>query len=384
MQTLVYNVHLPVVGEHVNISTTDAKYTVSSLEGQSAPYDSAIITNTSTGEQSRIIITRGKWQVEYYNEPHNISFHNPIPVITVPQPVTLPRPVTITIPLSPAVTLPLPRPVTVPAPQPILTMPQQTIPNPLQPLLLPIQQAVIEDDGAIYQSLANIENIQTKTGARGVFIKRKYRGNDIYGYEYYLFTITKGSNALFDINMPYYKAPTRVDLRKRILTNYVYPRGGGAGTGVRVPWQFKGTPLEAGDHILFPQILQRGQNVTQVNIRVGDTGLLEYMNLDITQRQAEKVTDYTGMAKRDKYGELIYRTTVHQHIDREKINYNFVVTNISGKTATILFNDIPANIYSQASTNNPNERKISLRDTGLWIFKKYPEMHAGEHIIFNR
>lgn len=74
MQTVTYVVHLPRIGEKVNIDLLpQGKYTVTSIETQN-PIDSVIIVDDNTGTQSRLVIVNGKWQVQNFNHPHNVNF----------------------------------------------------------------------------------------------------------------------------------------------------------------------------------------------------------------------------------------------------------------------------------------------------------------------
>lgn len=87
MQTIVYTVALPSINDGVLISNFEDSYVVSSVESEQPPYDSAIITNVQTGDISRIVVTRGKWQVEGLLVPHTISIipkHVPMPTIRLP------------------------------------------------------------------------------------------------------------------------------------------------------------------------------------------------------------------------------------------------------------------------------------------------------------
>jgi len=70
MQTIEYIVELPSVGEIINIDISPSKYIVYQIEDK----DSVIIQNETNGELSRIIVCRGKWQVEHFPYNHIISF----------------------------------------------------------------------------------------------------------------------------------------------------------------------------------------------------------------------------------------------------------------------------------------------------------------------
>lgn len=74
MQTVTYIIHLPRIGEKVVIDVLpEGKFTVNYIETHN-PTDSVVIINDDTGELSRLVITNGKWQVNYFAHPHNINF----------------------------------------------------------------------------------------------------------------------------------------------------------------------------------------------------------------------------------------------------------------------------------------------------------------------
>ena len=70
MQTIEYVVELPIVGDILNIDIIPDKFSVYEIEQK----DSVIIRNQRTGELTRIIICRGKWQVEHFIYKHVITF----------------------------------------------------------------------------------------------------------------------------------------------------------------------------------------------------------------------------------------------------------------------------------------------------------------------
>lgn len=84
MQTVVYTIHLPVINEIVRISSIPEDYIVDTIENQQPPYDSVLIRPLDGESLSRLVIINGKWKVEAYNEPHDITFHNRLtqPLIT--------------------------------------------------------------------------------------------------------------------------------------------------------------------------------------------------------------------------------------------------------------------------------------------------------------
>ncbi len=79
MQTVVYNIILPSIGNNVEISNIADRYTVYQIENTMPPYDKIIIRNNLTGDLSRMVITNGKWQIQYYPMEHEITI---IPSIT--------------------------------------------------------------------------------------------------------------------------------------------------------------------------------------------------------------------------------------------------------------------------------------------------------------
>ena len=74
MQNITYNVVLPQIGDRVRISTVVAPYQVHEMEKKSPPYDRVIIRNNDTQELSRLVITNGEWQIQYYPIAHTITF----------------------------------------------------------------------------------------------------------------------------------------------------------------------------------------------------------------------------------------------------------------------------------------------------------------------
>lgn len=77
MQTITYTLILPRVGDRVTISDVTNIYTVYQIENIRPPYDSVVIRNNTSGDLSRIVITNGKWQVQYYPVEHTITINNP-------------------------------------------------------------------------------------------------------------------------------------------------------------------------------------------------------------------------------------------------------------------------------------------------------------------
>ena len=79
---------MPVVGQKVIIDILPDEYTVSQIEKYN-PTDSVLISNNRTHEISRLVITNGKWQIEYFSEPHVVQFRTEtktqrIPIIPLP------------------------------------------------------------------------------------------------------------------------------------------------------------------------------------------------------------------------------------------------------------------------------------------------------------
>ena len=76
MQTVTYISILPSIGDNVTISDVMVPYVVHEIEKKSSPYDKVIIRNNDTGDLSRLVITNGEWQIQYYPTPHTITFNN--------------------------------------------------------------------------------------------------------------------------------------------------------------------------------------------------------------------------------------------------------------------------------------------------------------------
>jgi hypothetical protein len=79
MEVVNYEVPKPVIGDAVQISTNDDDYTIYALGNKAPPYDNVIILHDATKNDpqpsySRLVITNGKWQVHYYDEPHDVTF----------------------------------------------------------------------------------------------------------------------------------------------------------------------------------------------------------------------------------------------------------------------------------------------------------------------
>ena len=134
MQTIIYHVPLPHIGDKVTISDINNEYMVNSLESDTPPYDSAIIINTKTNELSRIIVSRGQWQVENYTLPHKVQITQPImtqPFITQPmmtQPMMTQPMMTQPMMTQPMMTQPM-------MTQPMMTQPMMTQPMMTQPMM---------------------------------------------------------------------------------------------------------------------------------------------------------------------------------------------------------------------------------------------------------
>ena len=109
MQTVTYQVTLPVVNQRVNISTTPIQYTVVLIEKQFPPYDNVLIKPVNSDELSRLVIINGKWQVEKYNDDHIITFQPNTPPNIRPM---VPNPLYYDLPTAnPTNTLIMPQPV---------------------------------------------------------------------------------------------------------------------------------------------------------------------------------------------------------------------------------------------------------------------------------
>lgn len=76
MQTLTYFVPVPRISDHVSISTTNIPYIIIRFENASPPYDSVIIRNLETQEESRLVVINGLWKVQNYPIDHAVTFHN--------------------------------------------------------------------------------------------------------------------------------------------------------------------------------------------------------------------------------------------------------------------------------------------------------------------
>ena len=75
MQTVTYRVQLPHIGDRVLISGIGDTYLIHSIENIQPPYDSILIHPINDyNDISRLVIINGKWQIQYYNKPHNINF----------------------------------------------------------------------------------------------------------------------------------------------------------------------------------------------------------------------------------------------------------------------------------------------------------------------
>jgi hypothetical protein len=61
---------IPYINQHVTISTVADRYKVVNFERN----DTIIIENLTTGELSRLVLTNGEWQVQYYPIVHIINF----------------------------------------------------------------------------------------------------------------------------------------------------------------------------------------------------------------------------------------------------------------------------------------------------------------------
>jgi hypothetical protein len=77
MQTVTYNVDVPIVGQHVLIRGVPQEYEVYNIESTRPPYDSVLIKQLNGDLVSRLVITNGKWQVQGYNHPHQVMFYEP-------------------------------------------------------------------------------------------------------------------------------------------------------------------------------------------------------------------------------------------------------------------------------------------------------------------
>ncbi len=82
MQEITYLTHIPKIGERVVITIKDpsgvtplpGRFVVTVLENDVPPYDSVLIENVITKKHTRLVITNGRWQVEYYDKPHDVEF----------------------------------------------------------------------------------------------------------------------------------------------------------------------------------------------------------------------------------------------------------------------------------------------------------------------
>lgn len=75
MQTVTYIVQKPVLGQKVKITGLGGKYIVKHLENQYPPYDTVLIHPKDAPTLiSKLVITNGKWQLEGYNQPHEVQF----------------------------------------------------------------------------------------------------------------------------------------------------------------------------------------------------------------------------------------------------------------------------------------------------------------------
>lgn len=80
MQTVTYTVELPKIGDTVRISDIPDTYIIYGIESVSPPYDSILVQNVVTDSLSRIVITNGRWQIQYYSIPHTVTLINKTPV----------------------------------------------------------------------------------------------------------------------------------------------------------------------------------------------------------------------------------------------------------------------------------------------------------------
>ena len=391
----MYHVHLPVIGENVHISDVDTLYTVTTIENPVPPYDSVLITNTLTNELSRLIIIRGKWQVEYYNIPHEITF-TPQLTTNIPQEIKFTPQLTTNIPheitFTPQLTTNIPQEIKFPSrlspniPQEIkfplqlttnipqeIKFPSRLSPNIPQEIKFPprltanvvapqIKEQCIDYD---YEELINGEQLlpyDTKIGAQGIFISKAK------GYGPYSFTVTKNSGDIkeitFDKEFPFYKTATRKDLRKRTI--YL--------DRVAKKWRFKGETQYDVTQIIFPKEIQNIDG--QLKLKQGDRGIFKYVQRDITPGTYERKIGRDGRPK--------MVALVTEKIKRNTVDYNFTISDVSpsGKSAVIVFDNIPSEVYKDATCPyNPNARTITLRKNGLWVFKGYVDLHAGERIV---
>lgn len=208
---------------------------------------------------------------------------------------------------------------------------------------------------------------QIKVGeTRGVFffINRE---------EIYPFTVIKTNpitEIQFDEDFKWFDSSTRVDKTKRTITK------------IDDKWRMKGQNKLIGDYFIsIPEDQSIFNKKKDIKIEVGDYGTFHYVDLNIKHAKHEQI--YNPRKRETKWVKVEKGKTT-----REIIPYKFSVVAAS-KTSNklvIKFEQDIAGIYPQESKyiEADDERVITKRKNGKYIFEGYPNLHANEYIEFDK